>query len=90
MTGRSIKEIRDKLGMNVHAFAAVLGVHVSTIYRWEQHSGVVVTAPLQGALLDGLSRVASAQIGASATRALVKGGPLAGLRVLIDAATKES
>lgn len=38
MTRRQIRSLRDKLAIDAFAMAALLGVHVSTIYRWEGRS----------------------------------------------------
>lgn len=36
ITGRMIRDVRERLGLDPFAYAAILGVHVSAIYRWEQ------------------------------------------------------
>jgi len=44
MNGRDIRNIRDRLGVDQYIFARSIGVHVSTVFRWEQHwnTGVAV------------------------------------------------
>jgi len=83
--------VRCALGMSPFAFAAVLGVHVSTIYRWEQTSTKLAIDPLQLAILEGLRAYEathpSKPLGVKITRALVSAGTLAGLRVVLEAIT---
>lgn len=37
MKGASIKKIREQLEMTQTEFAALIGVHLQTIARWENH-----------------------------------------------------
>lgn len=105
MTPADVLPIRAALGLDHFAFAAILGVHASSIYRWESASSRVVRAKkrsvpgiqrLQSDLLDGLARVLKANpeigpdLGKRITKALLAGGSLAGLRVVLDAITKEN
>lgn len=93
MTGRDVKKIRDGLSLTPFAFAAMLGVAVSSVYRWEASKGNVKISSLHGEILEGLGRVVAAGIGlatgAKISKAILSGGSLAGLRVALDAITKE-
>ena len=55
MTGHEIKRMRRYLGLDPFALAAVLGVHVSTIYRWESSTRILRMDPLQSALTNAIS-----------------------------------
>jgi transcriptional regulator with XRE-family HTH domain len=56
MTGGAVKRIRTRLGLDPFVFATMLGVHVSSVYRWEQAENPRVD-PLQRAILAGLSEL---------------------------------
>lgn len=36
MTGSDIASLRKSLGLSQYALAKELGLHISTVYRWEQ------------------------------------------------------
>lgn len=55
MTGRGVANVRRQLGLDAVDFARVLGVHFSTVYRWERAS-VVQAEPLQQAILSLLAK----------------------------------
>lgn len=48
-----VSDVREAMGLDPFAFAAVLGVHVSTVYRWEKKGSAHVD-PLQFKILDAL------------------------------------
>jgi transcriptional regulator with XRE-family HTH domain len=54
MTGRQLRRLREDLGMTTHAFADVIGVHVSTLYRWEDTEIALKTDPLQQKIIERL------------------------------------
>jgi DNA-binding XRE family transcriptional regulator len=35
MTGSDVKQVREAMGLDPFAFAETIGVHVSSVYRWE-------------------------------------------------------
>lgn len=84
MTSTQVKKIRAALKLSIGEFASVLGVHGSTVYRWET-LGVHVDPGTHTArvlaLLDGSSLNLS-RVGASVKRSLAR-GPLYGLRQLL-------
>jgi transcriptional regulator with XRE-family HTH domain len=93
MNGLSVRKLREALGLNAHAFADILGVAVSTLYRWESAGGGNIRAePLQLRILEALSRKVADQKAAQrralaeATKnALIVGGALVALAILLDA-----
>lgn len=51
-TGNQIRELREALGMTPEQFAGLLGVHQSSLYRWEAKGEEVVRLdPMQVRLL---------------------------------------
>jgi len=92
LTGIAVATVRKALGLDVFAFSELLGVHRSTIYRWEDSTRVVAD-PLQREILEGLrryhrlpnGRVAIKALGVNVRRAMVAAGSLAALRVLLEA-----
>lgn len=93
MTGSAVKALRTRLGLEPFAFAAVLGVHVSSVYRWETAESPHID-PLQREILLGLaerkiSKAEGADLGKAVRDALVAGGNLRGLAVLLNYITKE-
>lgn len=90
MTGAQIRRLRRALGLEAIAFAKVLGVHPSTLYRWEQSSGQVRMDPLQGEILAKLDerlrkipREEKKAVGDHVLKALLAGGMLMGLAALV-------
>ena len=91
MTGESITTLRESLELDPFAFAAVLGVHVSGVYRWEK-SGEVTIATLQTLIIEGLARVPLKQrgdLGRKIRDALMSGGTLAALHVVLATIIKD-
>ena len=98
MTGSEIRQTRVSLGLTASRFATVLGVHPSTVHRWE--SAGQATVPVEGIPLNVLlalqQRVAhtpskeASDLGRRVAEALLVGGALAGLVLLIGFALKEN
>ncbi|WAS91921.1 helix-turn-helix domain-containing protein [Nannocystis punicea] len=93
-TGNAIRELREKLGMTPEQFAGLLGVHPSSLYRWEaKHDDVVRLDPMQlrilTALRDELNRKQhpreQAEWGQVLLTALLIGGGLFALFKLLEA-----
>jgi DNA-binding XRE family transcriptional regulator len=84
MTGQTLKDAREELGLTRAQLALVLGVSHVTVYRWEEEPCQV--NPLQNRLLAmvvGLSvHDDSARYG-RALRAAVKRDPIYGLHTLL-------
>jgi transcriptional regulator with XRE-family HTH domain len=90
MTGSGIKRLREALGLDPYVFAKLLGVHVSTSYRWEQSRGEVRMDPLQAEILEKLrqklatkERAQQKQLGDEVLKAVLVGGALVGLALLL-------
>lgn len=97
MTGPGIKTLREALGLDPYVFAKILGVHVSTLYRWEQSRGDVRIDPLQADILEKLraklatkKRAEQKQFGDEVLKAVLVGGALVGLAVLLTEIIKGS
>ena len=98
MTGSEIRQTRVALGLSASRFATVLGVHPSTVHRWESAGQAAVTVegiPLS-VLLALQHRVAhtphqeASDLGKRVAEALLVGGALAGLVLLIGFALKDN
>ena len=91
MTGNEIEKIRSALDMSVPNFAGLLGVHVTTIYRWSAAAEKSVTVdPLHAALLAKIQQgIADRQKneredwGKEILKALLIGGTLAALAIVL-------
>lgn len=91
ITGHDLRRVREQLGLDPFAFARLLGVHVSTIYRWENMGRQVVRMdPLQRELLSRLvarlkhtAAEQQSQLGKALIAGLIAGGVVAGLLVLL-------
>lgn len=84
-----VRSLRARLGMYGNDFAYLLGVHYTTLCRWEK-AAVVRAEPLQAALLlhaqervMGLPLEAATTLGTELRTALATGGTLKGLAVLL-------
>jgi transcriptional regulator with XRE-family HTH domain len=95
MAGPGIKYLREALGLDPYVFAKILGVHVSTLYRWEQTRGEVRIDPLQADILEKLranlavkKRAEQKQMGEAALQAVLVGGALVGLAFLLNEIVK--
>lgn len=92
MTGRDLKHLRERLALTPHAFAEIVGVHLSSVYRWESTKGRVTMdhgvsrflEPLASHITilpaDGVERLAKLIGDALMTR-----GPMAALHVIMGA-----
>lgn len=98
MAGKAIRKLRTDLGMTPADFAALLGVHPSSIYRWENADAEEVhIEPLQFRLLTVLQQEvnkrktaqAQAELGKAIVGALIVGGALFGLFTLLATIFKE-
>jgi len=97
MAGPGIKVLREALGLDPYVFAKILGVHVSTLYRWEQTRGEVRIDPLHADILEKLhatlaakKRAEQKQLGDAVLKALLVGGALVGLAFLLNEIVKSS
>ena len=92
LTGDLLRQLRQELGFDAFQFAHLLGVHVSTIYRWEsQDAAEVRMDPLQRQILyTTITRFRhtaadrKAELGQEILKALLAGGALFGLLVLLE------
>jgi transcriptional regulator with XRE-family HTH domain len=97
MTGSQLRRLRESLGMNAFAFAEVLGVHVSSLYRWEASQNQQLRMdPLQAQIVEQLGarlRQQSAQqrkdTGEQIVKALLAGGALVALAFMLNEILKE-
>jgi transcriptional regulator with XRE-family HTH domain len=93
ITGQEVRAIREALGLPVMQFATILGVHPSSVHRWE--SGGNQAVPIEGVALTVLSalrqrvlasraqRVRAAAAGLKVSDELATGGVLLALALLI-------
>lgn len=92
MTGTRVRELRTALRLDPTRFAQLLGVHPSTLYRWEATGDVPVRAePLQRQLLAVLQdqiaapKGADENLGETISKGLLIGGAMFGLFKLLEA-----
>jgi hypothetical protein len=98
--GRDVRAIRERLGLSVVQFATVLGVHPSSVHRWETAGEVAV--PIEGVawtvlsalrhrlLAQGASPAVATAKGQEVSNELAVGGVLLALALLlVFAAGKE-
>jgi len=96
VTGAEFRDLRGKLGLDQVVLAQVLGVHVSTIYRWEELGRRAIGMnSIQRLLVVGLVRMADsparlAVLGARIKEELVFGGVLPALQVVVVFLCKEA
>jgi len=91
IVGRRVREVREALGMSVGDFADVLAVHPATVHRWESAGERATTidgvaAGVLGALDQKIGRKPvfhSQQVGDEVVKALIVGGALFALGLLI-------
>src|SRR5689334_15879221 len=92
--GHEVRAIREALGLPVVQFATVLGVHPSSVHRWEGAGAQAV--PIEGVALTVISalrqrvlqgrradRVRAAKTGQQVSDQLALGGVLLALTVLL-------
>src|SRR5579871_1746686 len=93
MTGNRIRWLRTCLGLQPTAFASMLGVSDSTLYRWEQQrASEAKIDPMQRNLLavierevDQRTKKARAEFGEALGKAILLSGGLAALFILLKA-----
>lgn len=98
MAGRDVRAIREALRLPVSQFSTVLGVHPSSVHRWEAADrdlvpieGVawpVLTALRQRVDEDPGARRRAAQAGRDVAAALITGGVIVALTALLLYAAK--
>lgn len=93
LSGPAIQAVREQLGLTVELFAAALGVHKSSVYRWEAarrrrpHLRRQVRQVLQALIARDAAvlRDLGAQV-----RAVADTDPMAGMRILLGATADPS
>lgn len=88
MTGLEVTALKNSLGLTTQHLASLVGVHPTTVYRWEsQGHAELRLEPLQHGLLVRLQRQADLRepksFGQELVEGLVVGGTLVGLAVLL-------
>ena len=93
MTGSEIALIRSRLKLTPFAFATVLGVHMSSIYRWESSDSPKIDTLQREILIELFNKKMSpkqgADLGKAVNGALSSGGTLHALGVLLSFITKD-
>ena len=99
ISGEEVVRIRQALGLSVSHFATILGVHPSTVHRWENAGnhqipvdGVaanVLVACRQRVIAQKMRKKDSMEIGTTVAQALLLGGALVALGLLIQHLTGE-
>lgn len=88
--GMEIAAIRGALGLSAAQFAQVLGVHPSSVHRWEASGGQAVSVDgvaanlLVALALDVKNRRDAAKVGDAIGQALMIGGTLIALGILVN------
>jgi len=86
MTGGAVRQLRMLLGLNPAHFAQLIGVHPSTLYRWEAAGdGALKIEPFQLQILAVMGRHGDAALGETILQGLLYGGPMLGLFKLLEA-----
>jgi transcriptional regulator with XRE-family HTH domain len=92
MTGREVIKLRESLGWGGTQLATLLGVHPSTVYRWEDAGkDEIAVEPLQSSLLSILRTEANRgvrhrdSLAAKIVDAIGTGGTPLALHRLLDA-----
>ena len=91
ITGSDLRQLRETLGLDSFAFAKLLGVATSTVYRWEGLGPKAVNMdPMQRQLVEALiAKLEStkaqgrADLNKAIVDALIAGGAILGLFVLL-------
>lgn len=91
LQGIRVRQIRESLGMTVPQFASVIAVHPGTVHRWESAGPVAVAidgvaANVLAALdqkLQNRQQFQANQVGEDVVKALLVGGALVALGLLI-------
>ena len=95
MTGNQLRDLRDRLDLTHHALAMLIGVHVSSVYRWEARGTKVAKIErLQSEILEamrsalrGVGRKHAGEVGWMILQKLLAGSRLAALGVALTWAT---
>lgn len=100
LPGDDVRRIRNALGLSVIQFATVLGVHPSTVHRWEAAKkspvpieGVawtVMSALRERVLVERAARAKVIQAGQDVSSKLAAGGVLLALAALLYFAAGKS
>ena len=94
ISARTIRAVRKKLDLNSFAFAAIMGVHTSTVYRWEKSRSATVSVDmLQAEVLTRLMTLPATTLrkaGVAASRGLAAHGMVGGLAAILAAITRSS
>jgi transcriptional regulator with XRE-family HTH domain len=98
LPGQDVSRVREALGLSVAEFSTVLGVHPSSVHRWEAAGKTEVPIegvawPVVSALRfrmndDGAARRNAAKAGEAVAAALITGGILIALGLLLAFAVK--
>lgn len=88
MNGNEVREICSTLGLSPQHLASLVGVHLTTVYRWEgQAASELRLEPLQHRLLLQLQKRAQVgqpkDLGRQLIECLLVGGTLVGLAYLL-------
>lgn len=90
ITGTAVAAVRKALALEPYGFSVLMGVHISSVYRWEK-SSVIRADALQRDVLDGLRRFvknnppsAARELGGKVERALIAARPLLALRYVLE------
>jgi len=99
LTSADIRQTREAFGLSSSQFASVLGVHPTTVSRWENAHGAVVVEGMANTVLSALrlrlsanrpARAAAQKKGEEISEALVIGGVVLALALLVAfAASRE-
>ena len=93
-----IKQTREALGLSSSQFASVLGVHPTTVSRWENAKGPVIVEGMAHTVLSALqkrlaanrrAKVEASRAGEEISDALVLGGVVLALALLVAFAAKQ-
>lgn len=93
-----IRQTREALGLSSAQFASVLGVHPTTVSRWENAKGPVIVEGIAYTVLTALqlrlaqggrAKVEATQTGEEISNALVFGGVVLALALLVAFAAKQ-
>lgn len=95
--GQKIRQIRESLGLSVPQFASVLAVHAGTVHRWEAAGEQFVpvdgvAAAVIAALNDRMTpsgQFKPQEVGEQIAQALLVGGALVALALLLNAIFKQ-
>lgn len=90
MKGSNIKKIRESFGLSVAEFSDLVGVQVSSIYRWESRGASAAEAEGRALQIIRLMEETTGKDRQKVTSSLRKGGWLPGLLSLLSASYKSA